>query len=58
MTETGVSSLEVILAIMSLHDPRVFVDRADRTGVFRHMSTREMMSLCGKPFIEVTLRRE
>jgi len=57
MTKTGVTSLEAILPIMSLHDLRTFRGKADRTGLFRHVSAEEMMSPCGKPFCEVTLQR-
>jgi len=57
MTKTGVTSLEAVLPIMSLHAPRAFTEEAGRTGMFRRVSTEEMMSPCGKPFCEVTLQR-
>lgn len=57
MTKTGVTSLEAILPIMSLHAPSTFRDKADRIGMFHHVSTENMMSPCGKPFCEVTLQR-
>jgi len=57
MTKTGVTSLEAILPIMSLHAPRAFKDVADRIGMFHHVSTEDMVSSCGKPFCEVTLQR-
>jgi len=57
MTQTGVTSLEAILPIMSLHAPDAFMGIADRVGAFSHVSTEHMMSPCGKPFCEVVLRR-
>ena len=57
MTQTGVTSLEAILPIMSLHSPHTFREKADRTGMFCHVSTEDMTSPCGKPFCEVTLQR-
>ena len=56
MTKTGVTSLEAILPIMSLHAPGTFKDIAYRVGMFSHVSTEHIMSPCGKPFCEVTLQ--
>ena len=57
MTGSGVTSLEAILPIMSLHTPGAFRDIADQAGVFRHVSTTHITSPCGKPFCEITLQR-
>jgi hypothetical protein len=57
MTKTGITSLEAILPIMSLHVPDSFKNIAEKTGMFSHVSIEYMTSPCGKPFCEVTLRR-
>jgi SAM-dependent methyltransferase len=57
MTRTGVTSLEVILPIMSLHAPEEFRAAADCVGMYRCLSTRHMESPCGKPFCEIVLEK-
>ncbi|MHC5039746.1 MAG: class I SAM-dependent methyltransferase [Planctomycetota bacterium] len=57
MTNTGVTSLEKILPIMTLHGPEAFLQTADRVGMFTPVSTLLLPSPCGKPFCEITLRK-
>ncbi len=57
MTSSGVTSLEAVLPIMSLHTPGVFREIAEHAGGFRHVSTAHIVSRRGKPFCEITLQR-
>ena len=57
ITTTGVTSLEAILPMMSIHTPGTFRDKADRAGIFNHVSTKRLMSPCEKPFCEVILQK-
>ena len=57
MTSPGVTSIEAVLPIMSLHTLGAFRDIADENGGFRHVSTTHITSPSGKPFCEVTLQR-
>ena len=57
MTSSGVTSLEAVLPIMSLHTPGAFRYIAEQSGGFRHVSTMHIVSPRGKPFFEVTLQR-
>ena len=57
MTRSGVTSLEAVLPIMSLHTPGEFSNIAEQSGGLRHVSTKHITSPCEKPFCEVTLQR-
>ena len=57
MTNTGVTALELILPIMSLHAPGEFTSMADRVGVYSHVSTLDVESPAGKPFCEIVFER-
>jgi hypothetical protein len=57
MTNTGVTAMEAVVPIMSLRDPRTFVDVAYRVASLVHVSTEDVASPCGKPFREVILQK-
>lgn len=57
MTNTGVSAMEAVVPIMTLRDPRAFVDIAYRVASLVPVATEDLVSPCGKPFCEIILQK-